>query len=130
MGLISYKTKKPILVCKLSGFVVLSSLVMIGYFMRLPDKKAEIIVSCVLLGIFALGPYPVALELLVECTYPLDQVLIVSIPTVAKSREQYHQNIILLQWKLNCNTFLALRASEDIANQFLLMLDSINLYLG
>ena len=116
MGLISYKTKKPILVCKLSGFVVLSSLVMIGYFMRLPDKKAEIIVSCVLLGIFALGPYPVALELLVECTYPLDQVLIVSIPTVAKSREQYHQNIILLQWKLNCNTFLALRASEDIAN--------------
>ena len=74
MGLISYKTKKPILVCKLSGFVVLSSLVMIGYFMRLPDKKAEIIVSCVLLGIFALGPYPVALELLVECTYPLDQV--------------------------------------------------------
>merc|ERR1711971_500877 len=75
MGLISYKTKKPILVCKLSGFVVLSSLVMIGYFMRLPDKKAEIIVSCVLLGIFALGPYPVALELLVECTYPLDQAI-------------------------------------------------------
>ena len=106
MGLISYKTKKPILVCKLSGFVVLSSLVMIGYFMRLPDKKAEIIVSCVLLGIFALGPYPVALELLVECTYPLDQVLIVSIPTVTKSREQYHQNKILLQWKLNCNTYL------------------------
>ena len=82
MSLISYKTKKPILVCKLSGFVVLSSLVMIGYFMRLPDKKAEIIVSCVLLGIFALGPYPVALELLVECTYPLDQVIMISIPTV------------------------------------------------
>ena len=76
MGVISYKTKKPILVCKISGIVVLSSLVMIGYFMRFPDKKAEIILSCVLLGIFALGPYPVALELLVECTYPLDQVRI------------------------------------------------------
>ena len=40
------------------------------------SQKAEIILSCVLLGIFALGPYPVALELLVECTYPLDQVRI------------------------------------------------------
>ena len=31
--------------------------------------------------------------------------------------------------KLNCNTFLALQASEGIANQFLWMLDSINPYL-
>ena len=32
--------------------------------------------------------------------------------------------------KLNCNTFLALRASKHIANQFLWMLDSISSYLG
>lgn len=74
MGILSYKTKKPILICKLSGFVVITSLIMLGYFMRLPNQQGPIIASCVLLGIFALGSYPLALELIVECTYPLDQV--------------------------------------------------------
>ena len=76
-GLLSYKTKKPVLICKLSGFVVITSLVMLGYFMRIPEQSGAIIASCVLLGIFALGSYPLALELIVECTYPLDQVIIV-----------------------------------------------------
>ena len=74
MGLIAYKTKKPVLMTKLSGFVVITSLVLIGVFMRMPDQEAAIIVSCSLLGIFALGSYPLALELVVECTYPVDQV--------------------------------------------------------
>ncbi len=77
-GLLSYKTKKPVLICKLSGFVVITSLVMLGYFMRIPEQSGAIIASCVLLGIFALGSYPLALELIVECTYPLDQVIIES----------------------------------------------------
>ena len=74
MGLIAYKTKKPVLMTKLCGFVVITSLVLIGVFMRMPDQEAAIIVSCSLLGIFALGSYPLALELIVECTYPVDQV--------------------------------------------------------
>lgn len=73
-GLLAYKTKKPVLICKLSGFIVITSLVMMGYFMRVPDQGGAIITSAVLLGIFALGPYPIALELIVECTYPVDQV--------------------------------------------------------
>ena len=73
-GIISYKTKKPTLVCKSCGLAVITSLIMLGYFMRVPERSDMIIISCILLGIFALGPYPLALELIVECTYPLDQV--------------------------------------------------------
>ena len=73
-GVISYKLKRPILLCKISGIVVITALVMMGYFMRIPDQGPAIIVSCILLGIFAIGSYPIALELLVECTYPVDQV--------------------------------------------------------
>ena len=73
-GVLSYKLKRPILLCKISGIVVITALVMIGYFMRIPNQGPAIIVSCILLGIFAIGSYPIALELLVECTYPVDQV--------------------------------------------------------
>ena len=73
-GIIAYRTKKPILICKLSGLFVIISLVMMDYFMRLPNNASAIIVSCVLFGIFSFGPYPLALELIVECTYPCDQV--------------------------------------------------------
>jgi hypothetical protein len=31
--------------------------------------------SCAFMGIFALGVYPLALELIVECTYPVDQAI-------------------------------------------------------
>ena len=73
-GVISYKLKKPVLLCKVSGIVVITALVLIGYFMRIPNQGPAIIASCTLLGIFAIGSYPIALELLVECTYPVDQV--------------------------------------------------------
>ena len=79
-GVLAYKVKKPIVIIKSCGLVVFPALVMIGYFMRLPDQAAGIIVSCILLGIFALGPYPLALELIVECTYPLDQVIYLKKP--------------------------------------------------
>ena len=73
-GIIAYRTKKLILICKLSGCVEIISLVMLDYFMRLPNNAAAVIASYVLLGIFTLGPYPLVLELIVECTYPCDQV--------------------------------------------------------
>ena len=73
-GIIAYRTKKLTLICKLSGCVEIISLVMLDYFMRLPNNAAAVIASYVLLGIFTLGPYPLVLELIVECTYPCDQV--------------------------------------------------------
>jgi len=45
-----------------------------AYFLRRPDSGVAIVASCAALGVFALGCYPLALELVVECTYPVDQV--------------------------------------------------------
>ena len=39
-----------------------------------PNQGAAIAVCCALIGFFALGVYPLGLELIVECTYPVDQV--------------------------------------------------------
>ena len=50
------------------------SMCMLAYFMRVPDMGVAIVVTCILLGTFALGCYPLALELVVEATYPVDQV--------------------------------------------------------
>ena len=47
---------------------------LLAYFMRQSGAGAAIVASCVALGVFALGVYPLALELVVECTYPIDQV--------------------------------------------------------
>ena len=76
ISFIAYKTKKSTLVCKSSIVFVLIAAIMIASLFRMPDKGAGIIVACVLLGIFGIGTYPLMLELLVECTYPFDQVLI------------------------------------------------------
>ena len=46
---------------------------LLGYFLRVPYQGGFILGTCICLGIFALGVYPTALELIVECTYPLDQ---------------------------------------------------------
>ena len=60
--------------CKLFIAIGLFGVIGNAYFMRLPDHGAYIVVSCVLMGGFAVGAYAVALELVVECTYPVDQV--------------------------------------------------------
>ena len=78
MGVISYKTKKPVLVTKLCVVGIILSLGLLNYFIRFQNEsgwnKFAIIISCISLGVFALGSYPLALELVVECTYPVDQV--------------------------------------------------------
>ena len=76
ISFIAYKTKKSTLVCKFSTVFILIAAIMIASLFRMPDKSAGIIVACVLLGIFGIGTYPLMLELLVECTYPFDQVFI------------------------------------------------------
>ncbi|XP_040578384.1 solute carrier family 49 member A3 [Lepeophtheirus salmonis] len=72
-GFLAIKVKKIVLICKTSGLIVIIFLVLICYVFRLPNMNWLIILSCSLLGIFSLGVYPLALELVVECTYPLDQ---------------------------------------------------------
>merc|ERR1719430_2522003 len=41
-----------------------------------PGQDVWVVVTCVLLGVFSLGIYPVMLELSVECTYPLDESVV------------------------------------------------------
>ena len=41
-----------------------------------PFMDAWVIVTCIFIGIFSLGIYPVMLELSVECTYPLDESVV------------------------------------------------------
>jgi len=73
INLLAYKSGRSSLVCKLFIAVGLFGVIGNAYFMRLPDHGAYIVVSCVLMGGFAVGAYAVALELVVECTYPVDQ---------------------------------------------------------
>lgn len=72
-GYIAWKTGKFTLLCKICGIFVVIFLALISYFMRFPGMGPWIVFSCAGLGIFALGAYPLALELVVECTYPVDQ---------------------------------------------------------
>ncbi len=72
-GVLAYKTGRLTLICKACGAGAIVALCLMAYFLRLPDVGAGIVASCVLLGVFALGCYPLALELVVECTYPVDQ---------------------------------------------------------
>lgn len=73
-GYMSKKTKKPTIIVKISSIFIIASITMMGYFMRLPDQSYAILASAVLFGTFAIGPYPIILDLIIECTYPIDQV--------------------------------------------------------
>ena len=72
-GVVATKTAQPVVLCKICGVVACLCCGLLGYFLRTPDQRGLILGTCICLGIFALGVYPTALELIVECTYPLDQ---------------------------------------------------------
>ena len=75
IGLLAYRLPphRMSLICK--GFIAtgLLGVAASAYFMRYPDQTVGIIISCIVTGAFAAGAYPIALELVVECTYPIDQ---------------------------------------------------------
>ena len=61
------------LICKIFIGIGMIGIGGSAYFMRHPDQTVGIIISCIVTGSFAAGAYPIALELVVECTYPIDQ---------------------------------------------------------
>ena len=75
IGLLAYKMgpDRMSLICK--GFIAvgLCGIGSLAYFMRNPDMAVGIVISSIVTGGFAAGAYPIALELVVECTYPIDQ---------------------------------------------------------
>ena len=74
-GVISHKLKKPVLLLKLGCPVVFLALGIMNYSMKLEDEQPFILISSALVGILLIGFYPIALDLIVECTYPADQVI-------------------------------------------------------
>ena len=75
IGLLVYRigSHRGTLVTKVCIGVGLIGVATSAYFMRFPNQTAAIIISCIVMGGFAAGAYPTALELVVECTYPVDQ---------------------------------------------------------
>jgi FLVCR family MFS transporter 7 len=47
--------------------------ILIAEFLRLSDRKVWLALFCSAFGIFGFGMYPIALELSVEATYPIDE---------------------------------------------------------
>ena len=74
-GVIAHKLKKPVLLLKLGCPVMFLALGIMNYSMKLEDEQLFILVSSALVGILLIGFYPIALDIIVECTYPADQVI-------------------------------------------------------
>ena len=74
-GIAAEKTGKMVEITKLCCFGSIICILVLSYLLLIPDVAEYIIAACLLLGIFALGVFPLALELTVEATFPADQVL-------------------------------------------------------
>ena len=48
----------------------------LSYLLLMPDVGIYILIASAFLGLFALGVFPLALELTVEATFPCDQVMV------------------------------------------------------
>ena len=64
-------------ITKICCFGSIICLVVLSYLLLMPDVMEYIIAASILLGIFTLGVFPLALELTVEATYPADQVIFI-----------------------------------------------------
>merc|ERR1719507_1566413 len=63
----------------ISKIACLPSVLMLGVAVWMfvqPSLEVWVVLTCILLGVFSLGIYPVMLELSVECTYPLDESVV------------------------------------------------------
>ena len=73
-GVAAEKTGKIVEITKFCCFGSIICILILSYLLLIPDVGEYIIAACLLLGIFALGVFPLALELTVEATFPADQV--------------------------------------------------------
>jgi len=75
-GIAAEKTGKMVEITKLCCFGSIICILVLSYLLLIPDVAEYIIAACLLLGIFALGVFPLALELTVEATFPADQATV------------------------------------------------------
>ena len=74
LGFLLQKTGKIVEITKLCCLGAIVCVLILSYLLLLPDVGIYILIAGAFLGLFALGVFPLALELTVEATFPCDQV--------------------------------------------------------
>ena len=76
LGILAEKTRKIVEITKLCCLGNIICVIIMSYLLLLPDVGAYIFVSAGFLGFFAIGVFPLALEVAVEATFPADQATV------------------------------------------------------
>ena len=110
-GIAAEKTGRMVEITKICCFGSIICLLVLSYLLLMPDVMGYIIAASVLLGVFTLGVFPLALELTVEATYPADQVIIQSVPYQIGSSLRFkdkNTHIILENPSNFCKTYFTM----------------------
>jgi len=75
-GLMAQKTGKIVEITKLCCFGAIVCVLVMSYLLLMPGVELYIFISAGFLGLFALGVFPLALEVTVEATFPADQATV------------------------------------------------------
>jgi len=75
-GVLAQKTGKIVEITKLCCFGAIVCVLAMSYLLLLPDVGVYILIAGGFLGLFALGVFPLALEVTVEATFPADQATV------------------------------------------------------
>ena len=76
LGILAEKTRKIVEITKLCCLGNIICVIIMSYLLLLPDVSVYILISAGFLGLFAIGVFPLALEVAVEATFPADQATI------------------------------------------------------
>ena len=76
LGVIAERTGKIVEITKLCCFGAIVCVLAMSYLLLLPDVGVYILIAGGFLGLFALGVFPLALEVTVEATFPADQATV------------------------------------------------------
>merc|ERR1719397_1495025 len=76
LGYLAEKTGKIVELTKLCCFGAIVCVLAMSYLILMPDVFVYILISGGFLGLFALGVFPLALEVTVEATFPADQATV------------------------------------------------------
>lgn len=76
LGILAEKTRKIVEITKLCCLGMIVCVIIMSYLLLLPDVGVYILVSAGFLGLFAIGVFPLALEVAVEATFPADQATV------------------------------------------------------
>merc|ERR1719460_2240173 len=76
LGVLAEKTRKIVEITKMCCLGNIVCVIIMSYLLLLPDVGVYILISAGFLGFFAIGVFPLALEVAVEATFPADQATV------------------------------------------------------